>query len=265
VAKVAFVFAGAAPLDRLFAKRNNALYIVLTGGCAAALAWMSDFGAVLLFFVAFLVTAYMRSGDLKTIVFAISAAVFGGTIVLRFRPYILKRFETWLHAWEWAYEGGYQQTRTMSAAASGGLLGMGAGRGWLRQIPAADTDLVFGMVTEELGFITGICAVACILALAIFTIRSATTSRSAFYTIAACAACTMFVFQMTLNVLGSVDLLPLTGVTFPFVSNGGSSLVSSFGMLAFVKAIDTRQNASFASTPQKQLFRKGAKAYEKIS
>jgi cell division protein FtsW (lipid II flippase) len=224
---------------------------------------MSDFGAVLLFFIAFLVTAYMRSGDLKTVVFAIASAVFGGVIIIKFKPYILTRFATWLHAWQWAYDGGYQQTRTMSAAASGGLLGLGAGNGWLQRIPAADTDLVFGVVSEELGLITGICAVACVVVLAIFVSKSAFSSRSAFYTIAASAAATMLVFQMTLNVLGSVDILPLTGVTFPLVSNGGSSLVSSFGMLAFIKAIDTRQNASFASMPQKNLFKKGARAYEK--
>jgi cell division protein FtsW (lipid II flippase) len=259
LAKVCFVYAGAAPLDRLFAKRNIWMYIGLTAICAGALAIMSDFGAVTLFFVAFLVVAYLRSGDLKTIIFAVASAVFGGVIVLRFRPYILARFNTWRHAWEYAHSGGYQQTRTMSAAASGGLFGMGAGEGWLKRIPAADTDLVFGMVAEEMGLIVAVSAVACICTLAVFAARSAANSRSAFYTIAACSATAMLVFQMTLNVLGSVDILPLTGVTFPFVSNGGSSLISSFGLLAFIKAVDTRQNASFAAMPQKTVFKKGEK------
>ena len=61
-----------------------------------------------------------------------------------------------------------------------------------------------------------------------------------------------------LNVFGSVDILPLTGVTFPFVSNGGSSMISSWGLLAFVKAADTRQNASFAIKLEKRLKGKGA-------
>ncbi len=263
IAKVAFVYAGAASLDRLFAKRNILLYLMLSVICVGALAWMSDFGAVLLFFVAFLVVAYLRSGDLKTIFFAIASAGFAGLIVIRFRPYIAERFESWMHAWEYAHSGGFQQTRTMSAAASGGLFGVGAGEGWLKHIPAADTDLVFGMVCEELGLIVAICAVACICILAVFATKSTVTSRSAFYSIAACAATAMLVFQMTLNVLGSVDILPLTGVTFPFVSNGGSSIVSSFGLLAFIKAADTRQNASFATLPQQKVFKRGEHAHEK--
>ena len=66
------------------------------------------------------------------------------------------------------------------------------------------------------------------------------------YTIAACAATSLLVFQTCLNVFGAVDILPFTGVTLPFVSNGGSSMLSAWGMLAFLKATDTRQNASFA-------------------
>jgi len=70
--------------------------------------------------------------------------------------------------------------------------------------------------------------------------------RSSFYTIGACAAMSILITQTILNVFGTVDFLPLTGVTFPFVSNGGSSMMSAWGLLAFIKAADTRQNASFA-------------------
>ena len=89
-------------------------------------------------------------------------------------------------------------------------------------------------------------AVACILTLAWFAVRASRTGRSSFYTIAACAAGSLLVFQTSLNVFGSVDLLPLTGVTFPFVSNGGSAMLSAWGLLAYLKAMDTRADASFA-------------------
>ena len=75
--------------------------------------------------------------------------------------------------------------------------------------------------------------------------------RSTFYTIAACSAMSLFLFQTILNVFGSVDLFPLTGVTFPFLSTGGTSMIASWGMLAFVKAADTRQGASMAVKEQK--------------
>ena len=256
LSKLAFVFAGATTLERLFSKRNLTMYLVLTGMCAALLAYMNDFGAVIIFFVAFLVVVYLRSGSIGTIALISAAAGFGGLIVLKFKPYIAARFATWLHAWDYAHEGGFQQTRTMCAAASGGLFGVGAGNGWLKNIPAADTDLVFGMVCEELGLLIAMLAIGCLCGLCVFAVKSTATSRSSFYSIAACAATSMLIFQMALNVFGSVDLLPLTGVTFPFVSNGGSSLVSSFGLLAFVKAVDTRQNASFATRLQHSILRK---------
>ena len=122
---------------------------------------------------------------------------------------------------------------------------MGAGNGWLEGIVAANTDMVFGVVCEELGLIMALILVCAVIVLGICTVKYAGTARSSFYAIAAAAAASMFIFQMTLNVLGCVDILPFTGVTFPFVSKGGSSLIACWGILAFIKACDTRQNASF--------------------
>ena len=134
----------------------------------------------------------------------------------------------------------------MSAAASGGLVGMGAGNGWLQNIPAADTDLVFGMLCEEWGLLIALLAVVSIVTLALFAARACRVGRSAFYTIAACAAGSLMVVQTALNIFGAMDLLPLTGVTLPFVSNGGSAMLASWGLLAFLKASDTREKSSFA-------------------
>ena len=218
----------------------------MTGVCIGLLGLMSDFGTAAIFFITFLVIAYLRSGDWATLSLICGGAVFGAGIILKFKPYILDRFASWGHAWEAASTTGYQQTRTMSAAASGGLLGMGAGNGWLHRIAAADTDLVFGMLCEEWGLVIALVSVAAVIALALFAVRACRAGRSSFYTIAACAAGSLLVFQTSLNVFGSVDLLPLTGVTFPFVSNGGSAMLSAWGLLAFLKATDTRENASFA-------------------
>ena len=246
IAKICYIFAGSATLERLFRRRNLTLFIVLTGVCIGLLGIMSDFGTAAIFFITFLVIAYLRSGDWATLSLICGGAVFGAGIIVKFKPYILSRFASWGHAWEAASTTGYQQTRTMSAAASGGLLGMGPGEGWLHKIPAADTDLVFGMLCEEWGLLIALLAVGSIITLALFSIRAARVGRSSFYTIAACAAGSLLVFQTCLNVFGSVDLLPLTGVTFPFVSNGGSAMMSAWGLLAFLKATDTRENASFA-------------------
>ncbi len=247
IVKVAFIYVGTATLDKLMTKQNLYLFIGYSAFCIGMLAILGDFGTAAIFFAAFLVIAYMRSGDLTALALICAAVGFAAILAFKFTPYIASRFASWGHVWSDPHGAGFQQTRTMSAAASGGLVGVGVGNGWLSSIVAADTDLVFGILCEEWGLIIALLAVSGIGALAVFTVLSASRGRSSFYVIAACAAMTVLAFQTMLNVLGSVDILPLTGVTFPFVSNGGSSLISSWGLLAFVKAADTRRNASFAN------------------
>ena len=116
----------------------------------------------------------------------------------------------------------------------------------MRNIFAADSDIVFASISEEWGLIMASMLVLSIVALALFSLRSASMARSSFYTIGACTASAVMLTQVILNCLGTVDVLPLTGVTFPFLSNGGSSMIGAWGLLAFIKAADTRQNASFA-------------------
>ena len=245
--KVAFIFTGAATLDRLFARRNLIFTILFCGFCMGCLALMSDFGTALIFFVALLVIAFLRSGDVGFLALMGTAAVAGGWMILQFKPYILNRFMAWRHVWEYSTEaGGYQQTRTMSAIASGGLFGKGTEESFLKNIGAANTDLVFGVISEEFGLIMALLVVSCLVILAVYAVRSAATARSSYYVIAANAAAAMLIFQASLNVLGAVDILPLTGVTLPFVSMGGSSMISCWGLLAFLKAADTRPNASFS-------------------
>ena len=165
-------------------------------GC---LALMSDFGTALIFFATFLVIAYLRSGDFATLSLICGGALFAGLLVLNFKPYIFRRFASWGHAWEFASTTGYQQTRAMSAAASGGLFGKGAGSGWLTDVFAANTDMVFAVICEELGLIIALCMVLAVLTLAFFAVRSARNGRSAYYSIAACATVAMLLTQLALN------------------------------------------------------------------
>lgn len=253
--KVAFVYAGAATLDRLFMGRNLFLFIGFSAVCVGAMALIGDFGTALIFFCSFLVIAFLRSGNLATVILAVSAAALAGFLVLSMRPHIAQRFATWGHVWSDPYGAGWQQTRALSAAASGGLFGAGAGMGWLKGTFAADSDMAFALLCEELGLIVALCAALAIVALALFTVKNAAQGRSSLTVIAACAAVSMLMAQLGLNVFGSLDILPFTGVTFPFVSQGGSSLISCWALLAFVKAVDTRKGASFAVSGAERLGR----------
>lgn len=246
LSKVCFVYAGASTMDRIMNKRNLfafILYSILICGC---LALMNDFGTALIFFCAFLVIAYLRSGSFGTVALAITALAIAGIMALRIAPHALRRFATWRHIWEDPYNTGYQQTQALMCIASGGLLGLGPGKGWLQKVFAADSDIVFATISEEWGLIMAVLTVVCIVIYGFFTIRSSKIARSSFYSIGGCTAASILLIQTILNTLGTVDILPFTGVTFPFVSNGGTSMIGAWALLAFVKASDTRQNASFA-------------------
>lgn len=246
LSKVCFVYAGASTMDRIMNKRNLILFIAYSVVICGLLALMNDFGTALIFFCAFLIIAYLRSGSMGTIALACTALGFAGVLALRIAPHALSRFATWRHIWDDPFNSGYQQTQAIMCIASGGLFGLGPGNGYLQKVFAADSDIVFATVSEEWGLLVAVQMVLAISTLGLFAIRTSRVSRSSFYCIGGCTAAGILLIQASLNCLGTVDILPFTGVTFPFLSNGGTSMIGAWGLLAFVKAADTRQNASFA-------------------
>lgn len=236
--KILFLFASAATLEWLMTTRNIMLLTGYSVACIGFLFLMGDFGTALIFFFAYLVMIFMTSGDVRAVAMSTVSAVMGAGLLIRFRPYITSRFNAWRKVWHPDYlnDVGFQQTRALMAIASGGLLGLGGGRGFLKNVFASDTDLVFAVLAEEWGLIIALLAISCYLLLVIAAIRSHQRARSSYYVITACGAATMFLFQVALNLFGTVDVLPLTGVTMPFVSNGGSSIMASWGMLSFITA-----------------------------
>lgn len=146
--------------------------------------------------------------------------------------------------WEYSNTTGYQQARVLTYAASGGLFGVGLGNGYLKYVAASESDLVFGLMCEEVGLIMALTVAAAIGALFFYARAITTRSRSTFYSVSACCAAGLFVLQSMLNIFGATDILPLTGVTLPFISTGGSSMIACWGLLAFIKAADERTYAT---------------------
>ncbi len=250
--KIAYIFIGASTLDQLQTKKNLTEFIIVTAICVGLLFYMSDFGTAVIFFITFLVISFMRSGDIKTVILAVTAAGLGAMLILSIKPYIADRFAAWGHVWEYADSLGYQQVNTLIYCASGGLFGVGLSLGYLQYIFASESDLVFGLVCEEMGCLVGILIAAVIGGFMIYARAVTTRSRSTFYSIAACSAAGLLVFQAALNIFGATDILPLTGVTLPFVSEGGSSMVSCWGLLAFIKAADERTYSHKRIKPKKE-------------
>ena len=245
IVKVGFIIVGAGSLDQLQTKKNLLGFIIFSALCVGALALMGDFGTALIFFATFLLLSFMRSGDFKTLVLAVTSAVFASTIVLRFKPYISERFKAWGHVFEepYVWDTGFQQARTLIYCASGGLFGVGIGNGFCKKLFASESDIVIGVVCEEMGIIVTLVLAISLGALVFYARAITTRSRSTFYSISACCAAGLLVVQLSLNIFGATDILPLTGVTFPFISARGSSMISCWGLFAFIKAADERTYA----------------------
>ena len=238
--KVAFIFVGAATLEKIQTSKNLYAFIAVSLVCVGSLIVIKDFGTALIFFVTFLIIAFMNSGDIKTIFLALASAAMGGFIVIKYKSYVTARFSVYRHVWEHYNDSGYQQTRVLVGLASGGLLGLGIGAGTTRGVWARTTDLIFGVICEEWGFLFGLLLVLSFVAIAVSALVNSIAARSTFYSIAAVAAAGLLLFQTALNIFGITDVLPLTGVTLPFVSQGGSSMISCWAVLAFIKASDVR-------------------------
>ena len=239
--KVLFVLAAAGTAEWITERKNLFLFSSFSAALVGLLFVMDDFGTALIFFVAYIVAAYLMFGG-KPVIAAFIAAIAGGAGIALISPRVFSRFSVWRNVFEQANARGYQQSRTLIALASGGLLGLGGSKGFLRKVSESDTDIVFGIIGEEYGLIVALCAAACIALLFCGSLKGLKHESHTWYAIAACTAAGLMLFQTSLNIFGSTDLLPLTGVTFPFVSNGGSSMIACWGLLAFLKAIYVKKS-----------------------
>ena len=200
---------------------------------------MNDFGTALVFFVAFLAIAYMRSGSVGTIALAIFALVFAGVLVLKIAPHALSRFDSWRHIWEDPYNLGYQQTRAIMCIASGGLFGVGLGLGSPRVIPVYFTDCIFAVICEQFGVIFGILTLVMYVIIIVRGVSTAISARRGFYALIAMGVTAMLGIQTFIIIGGVLKMIPLTGVTMPFVSYGGTSMVSCMGLVGLLQGVYT--------------------------
>lgn len=244
LAKISLIFAGTAAMDRRKNKWELLAFCLYGILCCVCLGLSNDFGTALVFFLVFAILAFLRSGFLGTGV--VTSGALTGAVVLAFVPRVKERFSTWGHIWENTAGSGYQQTRALSCLASGGLLGLGTTGGAMKNVYSSASDMATATLGEQWGLFMVIGAVVSVLTIAAFTVRCVWVARSSFYAIGALGASTLLTVQMMLNFLGMVDILPLTGVTFPFVSNGGTAMICTWGIMAFLMAADTRPRGSFA-------------------
>jgi cell division protein FtsW (lipid II flippase) len=202
--------------------------------------FMKDLGTSLLFFGALLALLYVATGRFFYVVVGLVLFVAGAALLYFIFPHVQTRIDIWLDPWKDPSGKGYQIVQSLFALAAGGLFGRGLGQGYLIMqsghtiIPALETDFIFSAIGEELGLVG---AVGIILLFLIFTYRGfriAARARDDFSRLLATGLTSIFALQAFLIMGGVIKLIPLTGITLPFVSYGGSSIVANFVLLALL-------------------------------
>ncbi len=224
--------------------------LIIWGVAMLALVLLSDIGSSLMFYGALLAMLYVATGRLSFVVIGLLAFALGAWYLGTHIPHVHARFEDWQHPFnEHLYKavgGSFQVANGIFAQAAGGLFGQGFGESILNAgphaplIPFPQTDMIYAVITNELGLFG---ATAILVAYLLFIYRgfkTAVLARDSFSTLLAVGLSTVFALQVFVIVGGVTRVIPLTGVTLPFVSYGGASIVANFVLLALLLLVSDR-------------------------
>jgi cell division protein FtsW (lipid II flippase) len=201
------------------------------------LVYQRDLGAGLLLFAVFVTMLYIATGRYSYLVIGAAMAIAGGWFAYTAFDHVQRRVTAWLDPWSDFFDSGYQVAQSLFAFGSGSLTGSGLGVGRPDLIPAAATDYIFAAVAEETGFAGAVAVIAGFALLVAAGLGIALRSRDLFRKLLAAGLAMVIGIQTILILAGMLRLLPVTGITLPFMSYGGSSLVSNMVILALLARI----------------------------
>ncbi len=213
--------------------------LLMWGFCMLLLVWQRDLGAATIFFMLFLALLYLATGHKRYVFSGLGLLLLGSLFAYFFFDVVSLRVDAWLNPWPDAYDRAYQIVQSLYAVAAGGLFGPGVGLGYPIYIPVVHSDFVFAAIAEEWGLIGSLSIVAIFMLLAYRGMRIALLTDRPFRFYLAAGITILFSVQALLIMGGVTKLLPLTGVTLPFISYGGSSMFISsvmIGLLAYISA-----------------------------
>lgn len=190
-----------------------------------------DLGTALIFFGLMILSQFVFEKDRFLIAFNIVAMVLGSIMAYFMFGHVRIRVATWLDPWSDINATGYQITQALFALASGGLFGTGIGLGHPDYIPVAESDFIFSAISEEMGVFMGIAVILLFMILVYRAFKISLIQQDKFYSTLAFCIGVLFAIQTFIILGGVLKLIPLTGVTLPFISQGGSSMLSGFILL----------------------------------
>ncbi|HEY8640407.1 MAG TPA: FtsW/RodA/SpoVE family cell cycle protein [Solirubrobacterales bacterium] len=232
--------------------------LVIWGASMFMLVYIRDLGSSLMFFAAILALLYVATGRFSFVVIGMAMFLVGAWFFAHTVPHVHERVDVWLDPYQHPQQSGYQVLQSIFAQADGGLFGQGFGQSLLfipgsnppvALLPAAQTDTIYALIVEELGLFgaSAVCLIYVLIAARGF--KTAIIASDGFSKLLATGLTAVFAIQAFVIIGGVTRVIPLTGVTLPFVSYGGSSIVANFVLLALLLLISDRARRQLVGGP----------------
>jgi Bacterial cell division membrane protein len=227
IVKFLFVFYLASCFRKKVDLKELAVTSGLSAGIVVLLVLQKDLGSALIFFLTYMTMLYIATSNEILFMGGIGIASVASVVAYKLFNHVRVRVSAWKNPWADVDSGGYQIIQSLFAIGTGGLLGSGLTKGMPLSIPVVSKDFIFAAVCEEFGTVFGICIVGIFILLFSRGFAIAFSSKRRYYSLIAAGFTAMMAFQTFLIIGGVIKLIPLTGVTLPFISYGGSSVIVS--------------------------------------
>ncbi len=215
--------------------------LLMWGLSVLILVWQRDLGTAALFFGVFLVLLYVASGYTLILVSGVVLAIIAGSIAYNLFDVVELRVDVWLNPWPESDGRAYQIVQSLQAFAAGGVFGQGIGQGLPVYIPVIHSDFIFAALAEEYGLLGVSVAIAAMLVIVMRGLRIAVLHQGyPFRALLTIGLCVLLAMQTAMIMGGVIRLLPLTGLTLPFVSYGGSSLLGSYVIVGLLLRLSVK-------------------------
>ena len=214
--------------------------ILFAGACLMLLMLQRDLGTALIYYMTTLTMFYVACGNVPLTVIGLGGGAGAALMGYKMFAHVKVRVAMWRNPWSDPLDKGYQIIQALLAIGSGGLFGVGLGQGAPQKIPAYFNDFIFAVICEQLGLVFGILLLVVYLLIVLRGVTIISRSRRSFDMLLGCGVLAMLSIQTVMIVGGVIKMLPLTGVTMPFISYGGSSLLSCMCMVGVLHGICAR-------------------------
>ena len=235
--KLLFVFFMASSIYEDISLKNIFITSIFAGIHVIILVLSTDLGSALIFFVGYLAIVFIASRNYLYLLFGLAGGCGASILAYQLFSHVRIRVLAWLDPWSYIDNKGYQITQSLFAIGSGSWFGMGLNEGNPKAIPFVDADFIFSSICEEFGTIFGVLLMVIILSCFLTIMDISVHQKNPFYRLVCAGFGVIYIFQVFLTIGGGIKFIPLTGVTLPFISYGGSSVMATMFMFFIIQGI----------------------------